>query len=88
MRSLGMGIDAVLRSATSSAAEALERVGELGVIAQGALADLLVVEGVPSEDLSCLRKPRLVVTNGRFFLPGLSTPPANSIPALLTMETL
>jgi imidazolonepropionase-like amidohydrolase len=88
MRSLGMSIDAVLRSATSSAAEALERVGELGVVAPGALADLLAVEGVPSDDLSCLRNPRLVVTNGRFLLPGLSTPPATSVPALLTMESL
>jgi imidazolonepropionase-like amidohydrolase len=88
MRSLGMSIEAVIRSATSGAAEALERVGDLGVIAPGALADLLAVDGVPSDDLSCLTRPRLVVTDGRFFLPGMSTPPPTSIPALLTMETL
>lgn len=87
MRSLGMSIDDVLRSATSSAAEALDRVGDLGVVAPGALADLLAVDGVPSDDLSCLRRPRLVVTNGRFVLPGMSTPPPTSLPALLTMDT-
>jgi len=82
-----MSIDAVIRSATSSAAEALERGGDLGVIAPGALADLLAVDGVPSDDLSCLSRPRLVVTNGRFFVPGTTTPSPASIPALLTMET-
>ena len=43
-----------LRSATSVAARILEREGELGCIAAGALADLLVVDGDPLTDISCL----------------------------------
>ena len=43
-----------LRSATSIAARILEREGELGCIATGALADLLVVDGDPLADISCL----------------------------------
>src|SRR5262249_35114558 len=41
----------ILRSATSVNAELLERTGELGVVAAGALADLIVVDGNPLKDL-------------------------------------
>jgi imidazolonepropionase-like amidohydrolase len=44
----------ILRSATTVNAELLGRAGELGVIAPGALADLLVVDGNPLEDVSVL----------------------------------
>ncbi len=44
----------ILRSATVTNAEILNRHGELGVIAPGALADLLVVDGNPLRDLSLL----------------------------------
>jgi imidazolonepropionase-like amidohydrolase len=44
----------ILRSATLVNAEILNRSGELGVIAPGALADLLVVDGDPLADLSLL----------------------------------
>ena len=44
----------VIRSATLVNAEILNRGHELGVIAPGALADLLVVEGDPLRDLSLL----------------------------------
>ena len=42
------------RSATVVNAEILNKPGELGVIAPGALADLLVVDGNPLDDLSLL----------------------------------
>ena len=42
----------VLRSATVVNAEILQRSGELGVIAPGALADILLVDGNPLTDLS------------------------------------
>jgi imidazolonepropionase-like amidohydrolase len=45
----------VLQSATVINAELLQRSGELGVIAPGALADLLVVDGNPLDDLSLLQ---------------------------------
>jgi imidazolonepropionase-like amidohydrolase len=44
----------IVRSATAVNAEILERSGELGVIAPGARADLLVVDGNPLENLSLL----------------------------------
>ena len=44
----------ILRSATSIGAEVVGMEGELGVVAEGALADLLVVDGDPLEDLSVL----------------------------------
>lgn len=47
----------VLRSATVTNAEILNRSGELGVIAPGALADLLVVDGDPLADVSLLERP-------------------------------
>ncbi|RJQ85572.1 metal-dependent hydrolase family protein [Amycolatopsis panacis] len=44
----------VLRSATVVNAELLDRTGELGVVAPGACADLLLVDGDPLADLSVL----------------------------------
>ena len=44
----------VLRSATVVNAELLGRVGELGVVAPGACADLLLVDGDPLQDLGVL----------------------------------
>ncbi|WP_163030230.1 amidohydrolase family protein, partial [Pseudomonas viridiflava] len=43
-----------LRSATSVAAQILQREGELGCIAKGAIADVLVVDGDPLTDIHCL----------------------------------
>jgi imidazolonepropionase-like amidohydrolase len=47
----------VIRSATLVNAEILNRAGELGVVAPGALADLLVVDGDPLADLGVLAEP-------------------------------
>lgn len=44
----------VLRSATSTAAEVLNMEGRLGVVAPGAFADLVVVDGNPLDDLALL----------------------------------
>jgi imidazolonepropionase-like amidohydrolase len=46
----------ILRSATVVNAEILRRSGELGVVEPGALADLLVVDGDPLENLSLLEE--------------------------------
>jgi len=60
----------VIRSATLVNAEILTRAGELGEIAPGALADLLVVDGDPLQELSLLtgQGERLVaiVKDGEF----------------------
>jgi imidazolonepropionase-like amidohydrolase len=44
----------IIRSATLIGAEVVRREGELGIIAPGAIADLLVVDGNPLEDLKTL----------------------------------
>jgi imidazolonepropionase-like amidohydrolase len=47
----------VIRSATVVNAEILNRRGELGVVAPGALADLLIVDGDPLANLALLAEP-------------------------------
>jgi len=53
----------VLKLATSRAAELLG-LKDVGVIAPGRAADLLVVEGDPATDLAALHRVRLVVKAG------------------------
>ncbi|WSJ91448.1 amidohydrolase family protein [Streptomyces sp. NBC_01304] len=48
----------VIRSATSTAAELLNLTGEIGTLAVGAHADLLVVDGDPLADLGVLAEPK------------------------------
>ena len=61
----------VIRAATTTAAELLGMVGEIGVVAPGACADLLVVDGNPLDDLGVLQSPetrlKAVLKDGRFF---------------------
>ncbi len=58
----------VLRSATSVNAELIGHAGRLGTVRPGALADLILVDGNPLEDLSVLADParhlRLVIRRG------------------------
>jgi len=66
----------ILHSATVVNAEILNRSDELGVIAPGALADLLVVDGDPLEDLSLLEEQgqhlAVIMKGGRLFVNRLS----------------
>jgi imidazolonepropionase-like amidohydrolase len=48
----------IVRSATATNAELLMQKGKLGVIAPGAYADLLVVNGDPLTDLRVLTDPQ------------------------------
>ena len=48
----------VIRSATRINAELLNQGGSLGVIAPGAYADLLVVDGDPLSDLTVMTNPQ------------------------------
>ena len=60
----------VLSSATKINAEILRQEGRLGVIAPGAVADLLIVDGNPLEDLGQLEHQgkylRVIMKDGRF----------------------
>jgi imidazolonepropionase-like amidohydrolase len=50
----------VIRSATTVGARLLGEEGRLGVVAVGALADLLAVDGNPLEDISVLTRPTML----------------------------
>jgi imidazolonepropionase-like amidohydrolase len=54
IRAEAMSPSEIIRSATSVNAELLNRQGELGVVAPGARADLIVVDGDPLADISLL----------------------------------
>ncbi|MDD9990567.1 MAG: amidohydrolase family protein [Rhodospirillales bacterium] len=60
----------VLRSATSTNAALIQRSGELGAIAPGAVADILVVDGDPLSDLGLLQEQGrhipVIMKDGRF----------------------
>lgn len=65
----GMTPVEALQSATSVAAKAARVDAERGDIAVGKLADLVLVDGDPTQDISALRKPVLVLTQGRLVSP-------------------
>ena len=70
-----------LRTATSVAAEALAMEGEIGTLSAGAFADILIVEGNPLEDISDLRRARIVLKDGEIFrLEDLMSPLQNLVP--------
>lgn len=64
------GLDApasIIRSATATNAELLQQKGKLGIIAPGAYADVLIVEGDPLADLRVLTDPenlKLIMKDG------------------------
>ena len=57
----------VLRAVTSRSAGALGYEGRLGVVAPGALADLIVIGGDPTADIRALRGVRTVIQGGRVY---------------------
>ncbi len=64
---LGMTPMQAIQSATSKAAELLERQGELGVIAPGATADIIAVQGDPSANVDALKDVKFVMKDGKVF---------------------
>ena len=63
----GMTPMQAIQSATSRAAEMLGMKGQLGVIAPGALADLIAVSGDPLKDVKVLEKVSFVMKDGKVF---------------------
>ena len=59
----GIGTAHILRMATKDAAEHLG-VEDLGVVAPGKLADLLLLDGDPTSSIGALRKVSMVIQNG------------------------
>jgi imidazolonepropionase-like amidohydrolase len=68
VRMIGMTPVEALLTATRNAAEALGRLDNLGTIEEGKIADLVVVEGNPLEDIKILQNPsniRVVMKEGK-----------------------
>ena len=65
----GIPANEVLRIATLGAARVAKRDGELGSIAPGKLADLILVEGDPTRRISDIRRVSLVVKDGAVYDP-------------------
>jgi imidazolonepropionase-like amidohydrolase len=65
----GMTPAQVLSAATLGGARVMGRDAELGTLAAGKLADLLVLDGDPTADLAVLEVPREVVKGGRLVDP-------------------
>ncbi len=63
----GMSPMQAIQSATARAAELLGMAGQIGVIAEGAHADLMAVDGDPLADVAALAKVEFVMKDGRIF---------------------
>jgi imidazolonepropionase-like amidohydrolase len=58
-----------LRAATLDCEQYLRRTDRLGTIEKGKLADLVLVPGDPTRDISAIRRPRMVMKGGRVYFP-------------------
>ncbi len=67
MVKFGMSPMEAIKSATSSAADLLEKQGELGVIAPGAYADIIAVQGDPLANVEALKNVNFVMKDGTVF---------------------
>jgi imidazolonepropionase-like amidohydrolase len=67
MVKLGMTPSAAIQAGTSRPAEMLGSKGELGVVAEGAYADIIAVSADPLKDVGELEKVKFVMKNGTVF---------------------
>ena len=67
MVKFGMSPMEAIKSATSRAADLLDRKGELGVIAPGAYADVVAVQGDPIANVEALKNASFVMKDGKIF---------------------
>ncbi|MDE2753307.1 MAG: amidohydrolase family protein, partial [Gemmatimonadota bacterium] len=63
----GLSSRDALTAATTAPAEFLGATDSLGAVAAGMLADLVLLEANPLDDIGNTRRIALVVANGRFF---------------------
>jgi imidazolonepropionase-like amidohydrolase len=69
MVNYGMTAKAALESATAVAANILHLETRIGRVQSGLLADLIAVDGDPTQDISSLRRVRFVMKNGVVYKP-------------------
>jgi imidazolonepropionase-like amidohydrolase len=67
MVDLGMSPMDAIQSATSRAATMLDMEGKLGVIAPGAFADIIAIDGDPLRDMKALEDVQFVMKDGKVF---------------------
>src|SRR5881397_589468 len=67
MVEFGMSPMDAIKAATSRAAELLDMSGELGVVAPGAYADMIAVNGDPLRDVNALKNVAFVMKDGAVF---------------------
>jgi len=67
MTDLGMSPMDAIQSATSRPAEMLDMEGKIGVIAPGAYADIIAVNGDPLRDIKILQSVQFVMKDGKVF---------------------
>ncbi len=65
----GMTPAEALRAGTLGSEEFLKRTDRLGVIERGKLGDLVLVPGDPTQDISAIRQPRMVMRGGVVYFP-------------------
>ena len=67
MVDLGMTPMDAIRSATSRAAEMLDMTGQIGLLAPGAYADIIAVQGDPLRDIKALGNVQFVMKAGKVY---------------------
>ena len=67
MVKFGMSPMDAIKSATSTAANLLEMKGDIGVIAPGAFADIVAVQGDPLANIEALKNATFVMKDGKVF---------------------
>ena len=80
MVNLGMTPAAAIQAATSRPAEMLGSKGELGLVAEGAYADIIAVSADPLKDITELEKVKFVMKDGAVFKDNFHTAPCMATP--------
>ncbi len=66
---LGMDPMTVLCAATRTNAELIDKADDLGTIEVGKIADLVIIDGDPMEDITCVANVETIVQGGTVFYP-------------------
>jgi imidazolonepropionase-like amidohydrolase len=72
-RRAGLSASSILVAATRSGAEALGMIDKVGTIAEGKLADIVILDGDPLQNLGVLQRPVAVLQGGRVVSGALPT---------------